>query len=121
MPDFPIRLTMAKGLLTPPVPDSMIISYMTLYKVVGLHGISLVPVLMLGSFILDDTKKMRNRVYRICGVVMLVSVVGISIANIPAINDHTKLLKPTLIFETLALVSFGFSWLTKGEFLLKDN
>jgi hypothetical protein len=27
----------------------------------------------------------------------------------------------TLVYETIMLWAFGFSWLTKGEFLLKDN
>jgi len=63
----------------------------------------------------------RNRVYRVCGIIMLVSVTGIPIDSIPVIHDKISFLKPTLIFETTALLSFGISWLTKGEFLLKDD
>jgi hypothetical protein len=66
-------------------------------------------------------KKKRNRVYRVCGIIMLVSVTGIPIYSIPAIHRALSFLKPTIILETLALLSFGISWLTKGEFLLKDN
>ena len=204
-------------------PSSIIISYMTLRKIIGLLGISLVPVLILGSFILDHTtdiqasasayyhtsmrnglvgitcgisffllsyhgytwkdslasklagifalgiaffptsatndkgdifsilhfitsgiffvilaymsiflftkspgnltrkKKIRNRIYKICGIIMLISVAGIPIDRIQAIHDRIAFLKPILILETFALVSFGFSWLTKGEFLLKDK
>lgn len=214
---------MADILPTPADPASLIISYMTLRKIVGLLGMSMIPVLILGSFIFDHTnhvqisvsayyhtnmrnalvgiisgislfllsyhgytwvdslvsklagifavgvaffptsatgdksdiisklhyitagvffvllsymsiflftkssgymtpeKKMRNRVYRICGVIMLVSVIGIPIDGIPAVHDLIGYLKPTLILEASALLSFGFSWLTKGEFLLKDK
>ena len=66
-------------------------------------------------------KKIRNRIYRVCGIIMLISVIGIPIDNIPAIHDRIAFLKPTLILETSALAAFGFSWLIKGEFLLKDK
>jgi hypothetical protein len=66
-------------------------------------------------------KKMRNKIYKACGIIMAISVIAIPVSNIPAIHKHIAFLKPTLVFETSALVSFGFSWLTKGEFLLKDS
>ncbi|MEJ7830618.1 MAG: hypothetical protein WKF91_20580 [Segetibacter sp.] len=66
-------------------------------------------------------KKKRNKIYRACGVIMAVSVIGIPIVKIPAISDYIALLEPVLVLETLALFSFGFSWLIKGEFLLKDD
>jgi hypothetical protein len=204
-------------------PDALIISYLTMRKIVGLLGISLAPILILGSFIFDNTnrvqisisayyytsmrdalvgiicglslflfsyhgysrqdslasksagffalcivifptsatpdktdiistlhyitaaiffailaymsivlftkssgdmtpeKKKRNWVYRVCGVIMLVSVICIPIASIPAIKKYISFLKPTLVFESAALISFGISWLIKGEFLLKDK
>lgn len=67
-----------------------------------------------------ERKRKRDRVYRVCGIIMLVSVIGIPIDEIGVIHEHIAFLKPTLILETLALVSFGISWLTKGEFILKD-
>lgn len=207
----------------PADPDSVIISYMTLRKIVGILGISLPVVLVLGSFLLDKPmhlqvsisayyhtdmrnalvgiicgvslfllcyhgyewqdslasklaglfalgiaffptsltndksdmisrmhyitagiffvilsfmsiflftksagdktpqKIKRNRVYRVCGIIMLVSVIGIPIDSIPSIHNSIVFLKPTLIFETAALVCFGISWLTKGEALFKDK
>jgi hypothetical protein len=207
----------------PKDPGSMIISYLTLRKILGLLGISLVPVLILGSFLLDHTnqvqisvsayyhthmrnvlvgvlcgmslfllsyhgyewkdslasklagafalgiaffptsqtddkadiisklhyitsgiffvilsymsiflftkssghktpeKKKRNRIYRTCGIIMIISVAGIPVDGIKAIHDKIIFLKPTLILETLALTSFGISWLTKGEGLLPDK
>jgi hypothetical protein len=65
-------------------------------------------------------KKQRNRVYRVCGIVMLVSVAGIPIATLDGIWESIKFLKPTFVLETIALVAFGISWLTKGEAILGD-
>ena len=214
---------MADILPKPADPDSLIITYMTMRKIIGLFGFSLIPVLILGSFIFDHTnhvqisvsayyhtsmrnalvgiisgislfllsyhgytwldslasklaglfalgvaffptsatddksdiisklhyitsgvffvalsymsillftkssgnmtpeKKKRNRVYRVCGIIMLISVIGIPIDSIPAVHDRIAFIKPTLILEASALVSFGISWLTKGEALLKDK
>jgi hypothetical protein len=65
-------------------------------------------------------KVRRNRIYRICGIVMAVAVTGIPFDGINSIWDKIGFLHPTLILELLALTSFGISWLTKGEFWLKD-
>jgi hypothetical protein len=215
--------TMETEPTTPSKPDSLVISYLTLRKIVGLLAVSLVPVMVLGSFIFDHThviqisvsayyhtsmrdlligivcgislfllsyngytkhdsifsklaglfalgiaffptsdtsdkgdiistlhyltsgvffailaymsvflftkssgimtpeKKKRNRIYRVCGIVMAASVIGIPIDSIPAVHNLVGFLKPTIILETIALVSFGISWLTKGEFILKDK
>lgn len=223
LPEIPALSEMQALPEIPALPDPLIISYMTLRKVIGFLGLFLVPVMVLGSLILDhppkiqisvsayyytsmrnelegiicgislfllsyhgyskqdsivskiaglfalgiaffptsetaqkgdvlsilhyltagvffaalsymsiwlftksdgnktEQKKKRNRVYRVCGVIMAVSVLGIPIDGIPAIHDKIIFLKPTLIFETLALVSFGISWLTKGEFILGDK
>jgi hypothetical protein len=66
-------------------------------------------------------KVKRNRIYRVCGIVMAVSVIGIPLDGITPIWDKIGFLHPTLILELLALTSFGISWLTKGEFWLKDK
>jgi hypothetical protein len=66
-------------------------------------------------------KVRRNRIYRICGIVMAVTVIGIPIDGITSIWDKIGFLHPTLILELLALTSFGTSWLTKGEFWVKDK
>ena len=66
-------------------------------------------------------KVRRNRIYRICGIVMAVAVTGIPLDGIDPIWDKIGFLHPTLILVLLALTSFGISWLTKGEFWLKDK
>ena len=65
-------------------------------------------------------KLKRNKIYILCGVVMLVCLLAIMIyfqffqESLP----HTS-----FVFwaETLALVAFGISWLTKGGVILPDR
>jgi hypothetical protein len=67
-------------------------------------------------------KLMRNRLYRICGWIMVACIVIIALYyNIPALNSGLKEYTPVFWFEGLALAAFGLSWLTKGETLLKDK
>lgn len=70
---------------------------------------------------MTSKKKQRNKVYRVCGVVILVSVALIPVAGLDGIWEKVKFLKPTFTLETIALVAFGISWLTKGEAILGDN
>ncbi len=67
-------------------------------------------------------KIQRNRVYRICGVLMVLAVVIIaseSLSIIPPTYYTTH--KVTFWMETLAIESFGFAWLIKGETFFRDE
>jgi hypothetical protein len=67
-------------------------------------------------------KRARNKVYKTCGVVIAASIVMILLYfKIPWLNEKLVNYKPVFVFETIALWAFGLSWLTKGEFLLKDD
>jgi hypothetical protein len=68
-------------------------------------------------------KRRRNRIYRVCGVVTLLSVVAIGALSIweSNTNDFPFSVKYTYWFEVTALVPFGFSWLIKGGFLFTDD
>ena len=66
-------------------------------------------------------KRERNIVYYICGWIIVASIAGILILHI-ALHLSTFGPLPVLFaFESLAVVSFGVSWLVKGEFVLKDQ
>ncbi len=65
-------------------------------------------------------KLKRNIIYKICGCVMLVSIVSILVFTLffkEALNKY----HPTFYLETVTLLAFSLSWLTKGEAILKDT
>lgn len=66
-------------------------------------------------------KKIRNRIYRTCGVLILLSLFIIFAAHKDIIPSSFYGNFPlTFWMEALAIESFGFSWLIKGETLFKD-
>lgn len=66
-------------------------------------------------------KLKRNKMYRICGYTMLGAILLIGLYQVKPIYAIFKPYKITVFLETAALLAFGFSWLTKGQFLLKDE
>jgi hypothetical protein len=63
-------------------------------------------------------KLRRNRIYRMCAVVMGVSLgIGLTLHYLPAFAP----LHPLLWGETLACEAFGIAWFVKGEGILKDE
>ena len=63
-------------------------------------------------------KLKRNVVYKVCGSAILVAIVLIVVvARVAA----AKTLNPVFWLESIAVVAFGVSWLTKGEAILKDE
>lgn len=66
-------------------------------------------------------KETRNKAYLVCGIIMIVCIVGIAICSFLLEELSAKY---NLVFwlETIALIAFGFSWITKAEFLFwKDD
>jgi hypothetical protein len=64
------------------------------------------------------SKQKRNWIYIFCGCVMILSIASIGLYF--WFWKGTKENHTVFWFETIALVFFGLSWLTKGEALLKD-
>lgn len=66
-------------------------------------------------------KESRNKVYLVCGLVMIGCIVAIAIGMI-WLEELCASFNLVFWFESLALISFGISWITKAEFLfLKDK
>ena len=67
-------------------------------------------------------KKKRNRVYRVCGFIMLGCIILIGVYFLILKGSYSRLqhIKPVFWLESIALWAFGISWLVKGEVLLKD-
>jgi hypothetical protein len=63
-------------------------------------------------------KKNRNKVYFICGVLMIFCIAGIAVCQIFNIGAN---LHVVFWLESLALASFGFSWITKAEVVFQDE
>jgi len=64
-------------------------------------------------------KGKRNRVFVICGIIIIASLVVLGVYFISGID-----LKPfptVYAFETVAVEAFGFSWLVKGQTLWPDG
>jgi L-asparagine transporter-like permease len=67
-------------------------------------------------------KKYRNRVYLICGIIMILCILGIAVSFYLLEDSVSKQYHLVYWFESLALVSFGISWITKSEsFYLRDK
>jgi hypothetical protein len=71
--------------------------------------------------ILSLRKKRRNMIYRICGIVMFIALLCILIYTLFLRNTIFAKYDPVLIFESIALFSFGISWLIKGNTFFKDQ
>lgn len=68
-------------------------------------------------------KLQRNWVYRICGYVMIACIVLMTLYYVLPEGwvAPFKPYNPVFWLETLAILSFGISWLVKGEGILKDE
>ena len=66
-------------------------------------------------------KLVRNRVYTICGGIILACVLLIGLYKSALTASQVALWDPVFWLETLALEAFGFSWLVKGETLWRDQ
>ncbi|MFH1052191.1 MAG: DUF998 domain-containing protein [bacterium] len=70
---------------------------------------------------LKRRKRTRNRIYRICGIIMAASMLLIFIYFLFLQETWISCYKPVLILEAVALIAFGYSWLIKGETFFKDK
>jgi len=68
-------------------------------------------------------KLLRNKIYRGCGYIMAICILLIAIYS--ALPDTAtaafEKVNPTFWLESVAIWTFGISWLTKGEAILKDK
>ena len=70
--------------------------------------------------VMGKGKKRRNVIYRSCGIVMIMAMLCIAIYMLSFMNTYIAKLDPVLIFESIALMAFGVSWLVKGNTLFRD-
>ena len=69
----------------------------------------------------NKQKDKRNQVYFICGIIMILCIAGITLSML-AFEPASIKYHLVFWFESIALIAFGISWVTKAEFLyLKDE
>lgn len=75
------------------------------------------------GYIITKEKIIRNQIYRISGITILISLALIILYKLLLIHKYPVIdsLKPMFWLETIALIAFGISWLVKGEAGLKDK
>lgn len=66
-------------------------------------------------------KLQRNLVYTISGYTILAAIAAIVIVKQLPADSPIQSLDPVFWLESLAVVAFGVSWLTKGEAILQDQ
>ena len=68
-------------------------------------------------------KLKRDRIYRICGIIMILAIAIIFFGGFLELIPKDVYVNNKLTFwmETVAIESFGFSWLVKGDTLFKDK
>lgn len=72
--------------------------------------------------IMSQQKKNRNKIYRICGYTMFACIVLIAIYMFWLIKifPNHGIFQPVFWLESLALLAFGISWITKGQVIYRD-
>lgn len=87
-----------------------------------LSAISLFLFTKSKGVIVTKQKLQRNRIYRTCGVVMLLCIVVLALyINLRDSMLWLKPYKPVFWLESTALIAFGISWLVKGGLFLRDE
>jgi hypothetical protein len=60
-------------------------------------------------------KRRRGRIYKFCGWGIVLAMLGLVVAHFTASSDWQNAWAPTFWTETIALMLFGFSWLTASK------
>lgn len=69
---------------------------------------------------MTERKKQRNVVYTVCGYAILVCIALIVVDTVFLKNTALQTINPVFWLESVAVLAFGISWLTKGEAILAD-
>jgi hypothetical protein len=71
---------------------------------------------------ISAVKAARNKIYLTCGIIMIGCIIIIALASFDVLGDASDKYNLVFWFETIALIAFGFSWITKGgELIFKDE
>ena len=120
--------------LFPTTPDGAVTSGARLigYVHLAFSALSFLTLIYFSLYLFTKTdpnkspsrkKLQRNRVYKISGYTISVCILLIATYFLlpNEIASQLEEYRPVYWLETLALLAFGISWLTKGEGILKDE
>jgi hypothetical protein len=74
-----------------------------------------------GNEVLTPEKKLRNKIYKTCGMIMVLDMAFHQLVVMILSNDVVLTMKLILITETILLFAFGIAWLVKGKTLFQDK
>jgi dolichyl-phosphate-mannose--protein O-mannosyl transferase len=66
-------------------------------------------------------KRVRNVIYRVCGITILLCLAGIGLYYAWVKGPTSGALQPVFWLESVALWAFGISWFIKGDTLFRDR
>lgn len=66
-------------------------------------------------------KGKRNVIYKACACVICAMLVLILLGKLTGLSEKFTSWHPVFWLETIALEAFGFSWMLKGQFILRDE
>jgi hypothetical protein len=70
--------------------------------------------------IVNQMKIKRNIIYKVCGIIIFVSLAALAILYLAIGLDEMNQYRLVFIYETIMLLAFGTSWLVKGGTIYKD-
>lgn len=65
-------------------------------------------------------KRVRNKIYYVCGVIIVVSLLAAAASKFFLSKETLESVKPVLWCEVAAVLAWGIAWLVKGETIFKD-
>jgi len=71
----------------------------------------------------EPRKRTRNKIYRACGVIIVVSLALSPLLDLVLSDDLSDQIRPLFWLEAIAVWAFSFSWMVKGDLIpwLKDS
>ena len=70
---------------------------------------------------MSDRKILRNRIYIACGITIVAVLLLVGLYMWQGQDTVLAKIKPVFILEWIMVWAFAFSWLVKGEIILKDK
>lgn len=84
-------------------------------------GFNLIFLFTITGNEITEKKKLRNNIYRICGILIVISAIIIPINSTSLFDFVPDWFPTTMICEFIMFTSFGFSYIVKSEAISKFN